>query len=170
MEPVELRNEAERTVDFYRHPSCTESPVRITEIFSDSTREWLPAIVMGSDFAIHVRIQVLKQLNGSSLTIILKNIQGERVAVIFSWDHGFSLFLKPGEYVIRVRLNGLLLAPGRYVVDVGINQSTDTFAFDLIIDLPLFTVTNHGTVTQWLERPWGAVHWNNVTWETLEQA
>jgi hypothetical protein len=53
-------------------------------------------------------------------------------------------------------------------VDVGVNRSTLTKAYDVIIDFPLFRLGNEGHVIHWLERPWGIVHCDTVTWQLVQ--
>jgi hypothetical protein len=100
------------------------------------------------------------------LDILLKSSRAEPVAMLFSMDQGFVLSLDPGRHVVTVRVSNLPLAPGQYFVDLGINQSEQTLAYDVILDFPFFNVVNNGQVLHWLDRPWGLLHSNSVVWNT----
>ena len=154
------------TLEGYRRGPSADLPVAITGVWCGEQSRGVQRVAMGAPIAMGVALRVLKELHGANLTITLKNAQGERVVVLFSWDREFSLFLPPGDHVITVRIENLVLAPGRYFADVGVNRSTRSTAYDVIVDFPVFRVDNEGHVIHWLERPWGAVHCPTVTWQT----
>jgi hypothetical protein len=129
----------------------------------------LPAIEMGAAFEIEVELEVAKKLQGAVLNLSLKTSQGERVVLFFSSDQGCSLFLDPGRHTVSLRVNGLSLTPGTYFADVGMNPSVEALAYDVILDLPIFTVVNTGQVTHWLDRPWGIMHSDSVEWRVCCQ-
>jgi len=166
------RCESKHGVDlnFFRREGAQDPAVQITAISVRGGRGGSPELRMGTPFFIIIQIQVYRPLHGANLAILLKNSRRELVTVLFSWDQGFSLSCGPGRHVVGAYVDGLLLAPGQYFADVGINQSTDTKAYDVIVDFPIFKVFNAGHVTQWLERPWGAVHTLGVTWRNVEVA
>jgi lipopolysaccharide transport system ATP-binding protein len=164
-ETVEHRERDQEAIDFYRRDPLGDSPVRITGI---RIGKGVMTIPMGSPVTLYIQIQVFRELHGANLAIILRNGHGERVGVMFSWDQGFALSLRSGQHVISAQIEDLCLSPGQYFVDVGINQSTQAKAFDVIADFPLFRITNDGQVTHWLERPWGIVHYNAVKWQILD--
>jgi lipopolysaccharide transport system ATP-binding protein len=152
-------------IDFYRRDHVPESPVHIRRVWIERSSQIVPIIEMGSDFTLLVEVEVNKAIHGANLTVVLKDTEGRRVAVLFSWDQGFALSLPPGLHRVAVNVRNLPLTPVQYVANIGINQSTVTKAFDVLVDLPLFVMSNSGHVTQWTERPWGCVHWNQVGWE-----
>jgi len=162
------RESIPEAIDFFQRNFIVDSPVKITKIWVDKGVEDLPVLRMNVPFTIYIQMQVYKEIHGANLTIILKNAYGERITTLFSWDQGFSLFLLPGQHIVAVRIDHLSLTPGRYFVDVGINQSTETVAYNVILDFPIFHIANDGQITHWLERPWGIVYCNNVTWQILE--
>ena len=98
------------------------------------------------------------------IAVVLKDIQGQRAVLLFSWDSNFFLSVPRGDTTVRLNVRDLPLAPGRYFCDVGINQSTVTPAYDVILDYPIFEVINDGRIVHWQERPWGGIHWENVEW------
>lgn len=168
METVEHQYGDIGTIDAYRRRALVDSPVRISGIWIDNRLNGLPAIAIGSGFTVYIQMQVSREIHGANLTITLKNSHGERAAVLFSWDKGFALSLQPSRQVISARIEDVCLSPGQYFVDVGINQSTNTAAYDAIRDFPLFRIINNGHVTHWLERPWGVVHCEAITWQIVE--
>ena len=151
-------------LDYYRRDRQVESPVRVTRISLNGLTDKLPSLEMGATFSISIELQVLQEIQGANLTVTIKNAQGHSAALLFSWDQNFSLNVKPGRYVAEVAVEHLPLTPGQYFADIGINQSTNTIAYEVILNYPLLRAENRGQVTYWLERPWGDVHWNNVVW------
>jgi hypothetical protein len=73
--------------------------------------------------------------------------------------------MSPGAHVIRLDINEQILSPGKYYIGTGLNQSTESVAWDAISNLPLFEVRNSGKVVHWLHRQWGSEHWGNVRWQ-----
>jgi hypothetical protein len=59
------------------------------------------------------------------------------------------------------------LSPGRYHLTIGLNETTTSIAFDVIVDYPALNVTlpemDNGAL-EWPQRPWGCLHWNDVRW------
>ena len=167
MKSLEARGERSRDLSEFRRNRNPDAPVKVVAIGinggnHDSTE--LPAIEIGSVFSIDIGLEVTKPLHGALIDITLKTSHGECVAVLFSWDKEYSLFLEPGRHTVTAQVRDLPLAPGNYFVDIGINQSVESNAYDVILDFPVFSIVNHGQVTHWLDRPWGVVHCSNVEW------
>jgi len=167
-ETVDRQDTDRQAMDVYRRERSADSPIRITGIWSGEKSRGLQTAAMGDPITIYVELQARRELHGANLTITLKNAHGERVVVLFSWDRGFSLFLPPGNHTIAARIENLILPPGRYFADVGVNRSTRSSAYDVIVDFPVFRISNEGHVIHWLERPWGTVHCATVTWQTVQ--
>jgi lipopolysaccharide transport system ATP-binding protein len=159
-----------QSVDLYRREFAPHTPVRTTAIWvNDSSLEAAP-IAMGESFAVHVEIQAIERIADANVTIVLKNSRSDRVAVLFSWDREFFLTCEPGVHVVKAQVQDLELPPGRYVVDVGINQSAQTTAYDLIVDYPAFSIATSSGMKHWIDRSWGAVHTSAVDWSLLNPA
>jgi hypothetical protein len=122
---------------------------------------------MGQPFTIYLHLDVQKPIRDANVTVVLKNAMGERVAVLFSWDHGYRLRMGPGERILSLKVHHLSLPPGAYSVDVGINQATHTKAYDLVQDYPAFRVESHAGIEHWIDRPWGTVHCDDVEWRPV---
>jgi lipopolysaccharide transport system ATP-binding protein len=164
VEPARLRS---NDVGFYRRDASRDSPAHVTGIRVNGEDAGIPAVELGSDLTFVVEVECDRQIQGANLTLIIKDAHGRRVAVLFSWDRDFSLFLERGKHSVEIKAHGLPLAPGQYFADIGINRSTTTKAYDAIIDLPAFKVVNNGQIVHWLDRPWGSVHWDKVEWKML---
>jgi lipopolysaccharide transport system ATP-binding protein len=163
------KSEGQRTdLEFYRRDQHHDSPVKMTGVGVNGkgcNLSALPTIEVGSAFTINLQLDVARAVHGALMVVALKTSRGERAAVLLSWDQNYALFLEPGRRVVDLKIIDLPLAPGEYFVDVGINQSIQTTAFDVILDFPLFRVANNGQITHWLERPWGILHCQSITWE-----
>lgn len=151
---------SEDSIDFYRRDALQGKVVRFEKVWCAQ-----PHLVPGQDLDLHMTIRAFVPVADANVTVSVKNALGQRVALFFSWDHDFRLTVAPGQHTLTLRIRGLPLAPGPYQVDIGINQSTHTVAYDMIVDYPVVKVGNDGQIAHWLERPWGAVHWSDATWE-----
>ncbi len=148
----------------FRRGGSEDSRLRVAEISVLGVPRDRVVVKMLSDVTVRVRLDVLQAVHGANVTAVLKDSHGNRVVTLFSWDRGFSLHLPPGTHYVDLTIPQVPLAPGRYSVDVGINQSVQTVAYDVIQDFPLLEVENEGVIVDWPDRPWGAVHLDNVTW------
>lgn len=157
------------SVDFYRRDLTKGDIMRVERVWTTAPESPPLEIPLGQDFSVFVEYSCFQAVARANLTLVIKNRLGHRAAVLFSWDHGFELNCQPGRHLVRVDVQGLPLAPGPYTVDVGLNQSFDTLAYDVILDYPLVQVTNPGVIENWVDRPWGAVHWQQATWQAWEK-
>jgi hypothetical protein len=119
---------------------------------------------MGVLFTLCFEVEVMMEITGANLSCAILNAEFQIVTIIFSWDHDVYLHLTPGKHVIRATCEGLNLTPGSFNIGTGINQSTESVAWDLVQNLPLFEVKNVGKVFHWLHRQWGSVQCDNVSW------
>jgi len=152
-------------VSRYRRDPYMETPLRINRVWVNEDSTEVPILEMGAKFSIFVEVEASKPIDGAGMDVALKDIHGQRIVVLFSWDNGFALSISSGRHIIQIDIEGLKLTPGRYFADVGVNQTTVTRAYDVILDYPLFEIINQGQVPQWLDRPWGAIHWQEVEWK-----
>jgi len=155
----EAADVGDSSLERYRRDARNNSPVRLTKIQTP------PQVDIRADFCITIEVDCEQDIRDALATVVIKNSRGERVALAFSWDAGVFVSLKKGRSVIRLKMRKLPLPPGRYYCDAGLNQSTVTAAYDLILDYPIFEVVNNGEIVHWLERPWGAVHWQDLEWD-----
>lgn len=154
-------------LDFYRRSFSVEWVARVHSL---SISEGLNAdsfVPMGSDFKIVIGIESKIEIRGANVSVVIKTADGRRVALFFSWDQNFDVDLDPGNNIVELLVRGLPLAPGQYLVDVGINQSTITVSYDVIVDFPLFQVAKQTESDLWPDRPWGAIHWTKVEWSNI---
>ena len=155
---------------FHRRDINLDAPARITGIRVNGDRNGngaLPTIELGEGFSMEIELEVSRAIHGAHMTVAVKTMQGQRVTLLVSWDQDYTLVLAPGRHVVTARVKDLPLAPGQYLGDIGIGQSVQSVAFDVIQDFPLFSVVNNGQITHWVERPWGAVHCKAVEWQSI---
>ncbi len=154
-------------LSYYRREASTDTPVLITGIRIKSNvinADDHAKIAIGEGLVLIFKLECKKSIHGALISLSIKNTIGEKLAVFLSLDNGLILDLKPGFHEVSLNINSLPLAPGEYLIDVGVNQSTTTKAFDVILDYPLFSMVNKGQVQHWLDRPWGYLHSNDVVW------
>jgi lipopolysaccharide transport system ATP-binding protein len=164
---IARRTSATPDLALYRRGGPSDPEVRISAIWVNAPQAELPTIEMGEDFSIVIQLDLKRAIHGAHVACMLKDVQGRRVTTIFSWDQGFFLTAAPGRHLVTLRVRGLPIAPGQYVAEIGINQSTQTIAYDVILDYPLLEIVADRQVLHWRERPWGSVHWSATEW-TIE--
>lgn len=162
-------NDTVYDLDFYRPDYVikaykNERKVHYTNIWVEQQGETCTVLDMGEPFVICFELEVCMEISGANISFAIYNAEFQCVTVIFSWDNEFYLNLKPGRHVIRLDVEHYTLSPGKYYVSTGLNQSTETVAWDGISNLPLFEVRNSGKVVHWLHRQWGGDHWDKVHW------
>ncbi|MFC1495565.1 ABC transporter ATP-binding protein [Thermodesulfobacteriota bacterium] len=169
MDSIEHHRKSSDKLDFYRRaPLTSDSPVKITGVWVDESKKEPLAIELGNPFTIFVQLNVNRVIREENLTVRIKNIQGDQCALFFSLDHAFSLSLKPGKHIVAIKVENNPFSPGQYFATIGVNQSTQSIAYDVIVDFPIFRVVNNGQVIHWLNRPWGVVHSNSINWLIVE--
>lgn len=156
-------------LDYYRRNSDEDPPIKFTDIRVNQNRSEIPTIQMESGCKLEFIFDVNKPINGANLTVVLKNSMGDRIVVLFSWDHNFYLNFRPGTVKVSLNIPSLPLTPGLYLADFGINKSTNTEAYDVILDFPLLRVSSEGVVHHWLDRSWGNTHWGDIEWDVVEE-
>jgi len=157
-----------KDLEFYRRDRNHDSPVKITAVRLNGSSQaagGLPIVELGAKLTFKIDLDVSKTLQGAHVTVLLKTSNGERVSLLVSWDSDYLVSLEAGRHEVLAHVGDLPLAPGKYFVDVGIGQSVEARAYDLILDFPLFCVANNGQITHWLERPWAVLHSTSVEWE-----
>ena len=158
------RDDPGRGLSFYRRSHVPDSPVKIVSLRAVSKRSGAPVIDIGSPLEMDVVVEVSRPIEAVGIAATLKDQRGHTVAILYSPDRGFVLTASAGFVTVRLRVDDLPLAPGMYFIDLGVNQSPQTQAFDVILDYPLVEVENTGQVVQWLERPWGSLQPRKVEW------
>ncbi|HZY82566.1 MAG TPA: ABC transporter ATP-binding protein [Cyclobacteriaceae bacterium] len=147
----------------FRTYNIKESPVTFEDVSVNGGNE-VPTIRIGEEPEIHFTFRVNSRVSGANLTISLYNEEGTKVGLAFSWDDEFYINMDPGVHRVAVTLRHLSLAPGSYFIGAGINQSTQTTAWDGINSYPIFRVENQNDVTHFTQRSWGINHFSNNTW------
>lgn len=158
-----------QSVDFFRREKRHDSAVEITSIGLVGGGRELPELKMLSDISIQIGLRVHFPVSGANVMVRIRDADMTNVAVVFSWDSSFNFSASPGQSMVMVHIPKAPFTPGRFFCDVGVNQSTATKAFDVIIDFPLFEIRNDGQVVHWIDRPWGTVHLSEVKWEMSRQ-
>jgi lipopolysaccharide transport system ATP-binding protein len=156
-------------LDYYRRNRNQQAAVRIEALIVEGGDGGTPPLVRsGDDFTVRIRCRSERHLPGLYCSLWLTNQQGERVATFFCADADFLPEIHRGEQELRCHIRALPLSPGRYTVSVGINEGISTLAFDVILDYPGLNVfmpeVDNGAL-EWPMRPWGCLHWKDVTWE-----
>jgi lipopolysaccharide transport system ATP-binding protein len=169
---MQMRTDKVAGLDSFRRERNADSPIFVSSIRirgSDNSTATLPNLILGEKIMLEVELVARKAVHGALVIIAVKTSTGERAAILFSWDQGYTLSLDAGTHILIVQPEGLSLSPGQYYLDVGINQSVEAPAYDVVRDFPLMRIANTGQVTHWLERPWGLLHCQQVRWQTIQR-
>ncbi len=151
-------------VEKYRRNPNSSSLVRFVCVLVNGTNALPVTVTMGASITLSIELEALGSIRGAGITVFLKDSVGRRVAVVYSEDQGFLLDVVSGRHTLSVRINNLPFTPGAYLMDVGINQSPQTVAYDVLLDVPCIMVENNGQVLCWPDRPWGIIHWTDMQW------
>ena len=160
------RESRKNDLDYYRRDPGSESPVHIRSITVQDACDSVPEVEVGAGLVVDMVLEAHGVVSGANVTVKFKRAHGSVAATTLSWDRGFQLNLERGMSALRCRIDDLVLVPGLYYVDVGINQSTVTRAWEVILDYPAFRIVNKGPdkLIYSPERP-GAFVCRNVVWE-----
>jgi lipopolysaccharide transport system ATP-binding protein len=159
-------------LDYYRRDRVDGSPVQVRRIwFTGADGLEAASFPFAEDFTVHCEIEARQPQYEVLVAFWLTNQMAERVSTFYSPDGGFRVSLGPGRTIVSARVAGLPLSPGRYNVSIGVNQNIHTTAFDCIVDYPAFEVEMMALESgecDWPQRPWGAVHWDDVRWSASD--
>lgn len=157
------------SLDYYRRGNTHESSVRFTRIqfLSEDGKDEIETIRPGDPFCLEISLSSEEFHERACLDFSIQNDRGERSCTFFSVDQNFWFPIRTGNQRVTCTVRGLPLSPGRYTIAIGVNRTSTTLAFDVLVDYPAFTVVwpelESGKV-DWPGRSWGAVHWTNAKW------
>jgi lipopolysaccharide transport system ATP-binding protein len=153
-------------VDFYRRNENPDAPVRISNVRMIN-KGGLRKVAIGDDIKILIEFAASRKFDDIYINIIIKNSRGEVIGIVISLDSDFTVSGGPGHHVAEVILHKAPLTPGRYIADIGMGGNPDSLAYDVLLNLPLFEVINEGAICHWLQRPWGPLHINSLSWSSV---
>jgi hypothetical protein len=158
-------------IELYRKDQHHGSPARIRRLWVNDDTGSIPTLDMGQAFVLTLEVETDVEVRGGSVSFELKTTEGARVTVIVSLDAGFQVFAAKGRHLISCAIDGLILPPGQYLADARILGSAAGWPRDVVLNYPLFAVEDRSDrVLDWPDRPWGAVHCQDLEWNlaTLE--
>lgn len=158
----ELRNKP--LIEDYRQYNVTNSPIIIEDVSVKGFDGILPILEIGDEPEVLIRVNSRLPVSGANITISFHNSEATNVGLAFSWDDNFYLNTGVGKYEIAFKLVGMKLAPGEYFIGVGLNQATQTLAWDGIKYYPIFVIENQNNVVHFGHRSWGVNHLVGNRW------
>jgi lipopolysaccharide transport system ATP-binding protein len=167
---ISRRGDGPQSLAYFRRENNPDSPIRITsiEIVSDKIETnsgGIPIMPMSEGFSVDIGMEATSAVEGASLNIILKTLDGTVVSHFVSSDKNYYLYMQAGQKTVRCKVEGYTLPPGDYCVDIGIHKDVNTIALDVMQDFPLLQVIRTETITHWLDRPWGFAYCEHVSWQ-----
>lgn len=159
------------SLDYFRRNPGQHTEVRITDIAFRSpitdTTATVPRISADTPIIVELIVDVSRDVGDSCASLTLTKAPDTIVATVFSPDADCYFPLTRGRHTLRCELPPFPMAPGRYALNAGLNRNAQSSAYDVIQDFPLFEVVDadieDGTL-DWPHRPWGALHFNTVSW------
>jgi lipopolysaccharide transport system ATP-binding protein len=163
---LDLVNPGQDIPYFFHRDSTRDIPIEITKIWPALLQNeiYISKLEMGENFQILIELKAYRKVNGAQLSVDFYNELGEKVTLLYSWDKEFRISVEAGIHLVKVAIKGLHLPPGNYYINVGINQSTETRAFDVIKNYPIFQIIKSDQIIYWPDRPWGIIHVDSVEW------
>jgi lipopolysaccharide transport system ATP-binding protein len=119
----------------------------------------------GQAITISLVVEARRAVTGACVSIALFNARQERVVQLLSYDQGMRVDLARGVQTVRCTLPGLPLSPGGYYMDAGVARASDVLSWDVVLQVPLFSVIDELGGLEWHDRPWGCLHLADVKWE-----
>jgi lipopolysaccharide transport system ATP-binding protein len=124
-------------------------------------------IELGAKFTIEIHLAVDIPMKAADCRIYIKSSLGEIVSCLWCSDTTDGLSIEPGNQIIRVGAENLLLTPGNYLVEIHLDPIVGDNPCDVIDDYPLFTIVNTGQIGRELDRR-GTIYCNAVKWEIVK--
>ena len=153
-------------INKYRNSNNKETSVLIKDIFIKGQDKTMPVLSMGEPICIIVKLNILKPIKNANICFGFSNAEGIHTDMAFSWDDNFYLNTEiVGDYELTITINKLPLTPNKYTIGIGINQSFNTVAWDIINHYPIFEIENKLAVTHWDFRSWATHHLDNCIWD-----
>jgi len=149
----------------YHEGGGADAPIYIDDIHIQGHQAETPVLNMGEIPTIIISVVARRNIERGNITLALYNVAGVKTDMAFSWDDDFYLDVKEGRQEIAFTPRDLALPPGRYSLSVGLNQSTNTAAWDIVSYYPIFEVENQGQVASWSSRPWAIHHSQDNKWQ-----
>lgn len=164
---LQLQLKSTENIQFYRKYILRDSPVYFISIYleTEKLKGEIVELKINQPFVVFIKLEAKREIYGANITINIKKSTGDIVTTLLAWDSEYRVDLQVGITTFGCRIEELSLLPGLYLLDVGINQSTQTKAWDVIVDYPAFRVINHGSsmIIHRSNRT-GSILCNKVTW------
>jgi lipopolysaccharide transport system ATP-binding protein len=151
-------------VSAYRTYDIKNSPVIIEDIYIAGNESQFPTLQIGGDHTVIIKLFCKEKIENANLTISFYNTEGINVGLAFSWDDNFYLNAEEGRCLVHFKLRNNQFTPGNYLIGVGVNQSTNTMAWDGINFYPLFKVEDQTNLKHFVHRTWGINHFVGNSW------
>ncbi len=167
---LQVQLESIGNIKFYRKYILSDSPVYFINIYleSDKQKGEIVELQVNQAFIIFLTLEVKREVYRANIAINIKKSTGDIVTTILAWDSEYRVDLEVGITTLECRIEELNLLPGLYLLDVGINQSTQTKAWDVIVDYPAFRVINYGnSMIIHRSNRTCAILCNKVTWRKV---
>jgi lipopolysaccharide transport system ATP-binding protein len=149
----------------YHRKSTGEAPVCFTHIWINEAKDEILGLSMGESFILQAEVDSLTEIRDAYLSLVIKRGDGLEIARILTADQDIRYSSPPGRHTITCEVRDLPLAPGNYLINMGISQTPESRAWDLVKDYPLFRVEDRDGKALFVpNRRWGIVHWEKVIW------
>lgn len=158
-------NNERPSIDKYRNRDISNSSVFINDIYVKNYSNEIPTIQINNKPTIIIKITAKQNVKNANISIGFYNSEGIKTDLAFSLDDHFCLNIEEGLHEIEFLQESFFLSPGRYSIGIGINQSINTQAWDVITYYPIFEIENHNNIVNWDSRPWAIHHSQNNSWK-----
>lgn len=133
-------------------------------LINGQERKAIDIPIMGS---VTIRLNVYSKIKvkGLIVTVVILNEKLEVVSTNLSADKGMYLDLDLGTNSLLISFNELNFKIGKYYLNIGINQSVNSKAYDVLEEIPAFNIVNTGNYAVTLrEGRQGHILHNNIMW------
>ena len=152
------------SIDSYRIPTEHNLGASFTNISVNNKSDSLHKLIMGEEVLLEIDVEASKDIGDVYINILLKDEMNRHVTFITSLDKASLFNVKKGSNKFQLRLSKLLLTPGIYYVTLGIRTIEPDILVDRFADMPLFNIQLSDDIKHTLNRPWGVIHLDDISW------
>lgn len=140
----------------------------ITGISVNKSGNQLPQIKRNDQVRIELKIRSEVDVKDMVINLIIKNSASEVITTFSSFDANIIFNVANGEDTfVELLIKDHHFVPGKYFVTLGLSPGNEGIAYDVIVDYPMFEISEEIQFTYWKNRPEGVININeNLVWNS----
>jgi lipopolysaccharide transport system ATP-binding protein len=152
-----------KELSFYRRANV-DGNMLINDLSVNGYNESICKIDFFEEIQINLVIDSKITRLGIEILLTIVDQNGEIITTINSNDQNFVKPILIGENNIEIVLGDNRFTPGKYSGHIAITQDSISIAYDYLLDVPLFEISDSIQSPNWLDRPNGYLQFKNIKW------